>query len=96
MNPLVPGRGVLGSEYIGDLLWKIERTNCRKGCIHATPMDDYVECALGLLARVFLEEPMPEFDLHGNRYVVCLKRQPPVVEPEPPVDLGPDLFEATA
>jgi hypothetical protein len=96
VNPLVPGRGVLGCEYAGDLLEKIERTNCRKGCIHADPIDDYVNCRLGLLAAVFVNEgqAMPEFDLHGNRYVTCLRRQLP--EPEPPVDLGPDLFEATS
>jgi hypothetical protein len=95
-NPLVPGRGVLGSEYADDLVEKIERTNCLKGCIHAERQDTYVDCAIGLLVAVCLSEgqPVPEFELHGNRYVICLMRKPPEREPEPPVDLGPDLFEA--
>lgn len=95
---LVPGRGVLGCEYAEELVQKIERTNCLKGCIHAELKDGYVDCGIGLLAAVCLSEgiPVPEFEIHGNRYVVCLKRKPPVREPEPPVDLGPDLFGETA
>jgi hypothetical protein len=96
MTALVPGRGVLGTEYAEELLQKIERTNCLKGCDHAWVRDTYVDCGLGLLSAVCLSEgkPVPEMEIHGNRYVVCLKRRPPdPPEPEPPVDLGPDLFE---
>jgi hypothetical protein len=91
---LIPGRGVLNCEYADQLLDKIERTNCNKGCIHAGRRDGFVECGLGLLSIVCLSEgqPVPEFDLYGNRYVICRSRVAPAREPEPEVDLGPDLF----
>jgi hypothetical protein len=96
---LIPGRGVLGTEYADELLVKIENSNCRKGCIHAVQEEFYIDCGLGLLVAVCLSEgkPVPEFELHGNRYITCLRRRPPEpAEPEPPIDPGPDLFEATS
>ena len=97
MNPLIPGRGVLNCEYADQLLEKIERTNCLKGCIHGVRKDYGIECELGLLAAVALSEgqPVPEFDLHGNRYITCLMREEPS-EPKPVIDLGPDLFSEEA
>ena len=87
----------MGCEYVSELTAFIERTNCRKGCIHADMEDggQWVNCSYGLLGLLYAEDEagIPEFEAHGNSYVVCTKREAPRPA-QSPVDQGPDLFAA--
>lgn len=99
-RPLRSQRGELNAEYAFDLVERIERTNCLKGCIHAEVIspgvDEFVNCSLGILAQVSIGdgEEIPDLEVRNNRYAVCLRREelPAAEQPDP----EPDLFEATS
>jgi hypothetical protein len=74
----VAGRGMYGWHYAGDAVAHVERHNCAKGCAVPDPRDVAEHgpggCC-GLLAALFTQEPIPEFE-GTDAHVVCHARQP--------------------
>lgn len=88
------GRGDYGAMYAGDLIELVERHNCVKGCLRSGTAAERAEFGpggnCGLLAALFAEVAVPEFE-PGPKRIVCKVREAP---PEPePVPLPPEMTE---
>ena len=66
----VYGRGDYGTDHAEELALHIEERNCAKGCRHSDPEDRIKFGGPGgnchLLVNLFVELPVPEFDLRPD------------------------------
>jgi hypothetical protein len=64
-------------EYLDEVCAHIEETSCSLGCVHAEPDHEYLSVTCPIMAKIWDEEPMEEFDDRGDEGVFCKARVSP-------------------